>query len=266
MLSRRSAPLHMLAFALALIAIFTVLTPTAMALKDESNQKRWETPTNKGPDAVVPGFLLNMGPTGARGILKTDTIVVKYVFKGSPAQGQLKVDDVVYGVDGKKFAQHTFGGRAHGLEGPIQDMGLAIEEAEGTDGVLELMVKRDNKKMTVKIQLEKLGRFAATFPVKCKKTKVLKERAYKYLMENHGGMSSQGRAVCILSMLSSDDPKVSAFGKKLALGWNRKHNDQVWSWHLGFQGITLAEYHLLTGDKSVLGTLKHTLDLLSNAQ
>ena len=43
---------------------------------------------------------------------------------------------------------------------------------------------------------------------------------------------------------------------------NKPYNDETWSWHLGFQGITLAEYNLLTGDRSVLGTLQSTMDLL----
>jgi hypothetical protein len=115
---------------------------SASALKDENNQGRWEKPCERGPDAVVPGFLVNMGPTGARGILKANSYVVKYIFDGSPAAGILKIDDEVTGANGKAFGTHTFGGRHHGLEGPLQDLGLAIEDSEGGDGVLRLTVKR----------------------------------------------------------------------------------------------------------------------------
>jgi len=235
-------------------------------MKDAANQERWEKPCKNGPDAAVPGFLFNMGPTGARGILKARSFVVKYIFSRSPAAGHLKLNDEVIGANGKQFAQHTWGGRAHGLEGPIQDLGLAIEDSEGDDGVLELMVKRGGATKKVEIQLEKLGRFADTFPVNCRKTDILKARAYKYLMDHPGGVSSQGRCVETLALLSSDNPKVAAAGKRMALAWNKPYNGDTWSWHLGFQGITLAEYYLLTGDKSVLGTLKNTMDLLRLAQ
>jgi hypothetical protein len=85
-------------------------------------------------------------------------------------------------------------------------------------------------------------------------------------MANPGGVDSQGRCVRILAMLSSNDRKVFEAGRKLALEWNKPYNDQTWSWHLGFQGIALAEYYLLTKDKSVLPTLQVNNDLLRNCQ
>jgi hypothetical protein len=238
----------------------------AAALKDENNQGRWEKPCARGPDAVVPGFLVNMGPTGARGILKANSYVVKYIFDGSPAAGVLKIDDEVTGANGKAFGTHIFGGRHHGLEGPLQDLGLAIEDSEGGDGVLRLTVNRGGQVMTVNVQLEKLGRFAETFPLNCAKTKVLRDRAYKYLMDHPGGVSSQGRCAAALAMMGADDPKVAAAGKRMALDWNQPYDKQTWSWHLGFQAITLANYHLLTGDDSVKETLKSTLELLRYSQ
>jgi len=248
------------------VAVVLAVCPGAYAMKDAENQKRWQKPCKDGPDAAVPGFLVNMGPTGARGILKARSFVVKYIFSRSPAAGHLKLNDEVIGANGKRFAEHTWGGGAHGLEGPVQDLGLAIEDSEGGDGVLHLTVKRGGATKKVEIQLEKLGRFADTFPVNCRKTDILKARAYRYLMNHPGGVNSQGRCVKTLALLSSDNPKVSAAGKRMALAWNRPYNGDTWSWHLGFQGITLAEYYLLTGDKSVLGTLKNTMDLLRLAQ
>jgi hypothetical protein len=249
-----------------LIAVTLGMALEAVALKDEDNQGRWNKPCTNGPDAEVPGFLVNMGPTGARGILKERSYVVKHIFRKSPAAGVLVLDDEVLGANGKKFSAHTFGGGHHGLEGPLQDLGLAIEDSEGGDGVLKLMVKRGGETLTLEVQLEPLGRFADTFPVNCKKTEILRDRAYKYLMDNPGGFSSQGRCVATLALLSSDTPRVLAAGKRMAKDWNQPYSDNTWSWHLGFQGITLAEYHLLTGDKSVLKTLKSTMDQLRRAQ
>lgn len=252
--------------AASLVAVGVCIATHAYAIKDPENQGRWQEPCKSGPDAEVPGFLVNMGPTGARGILKERSYVVKYIFKKSPAAGVLEIDDEVYGANGKRFSAHTFGGGYHGLEGPLQDLGLAIEDSEGKDGVLKLMVERGGAKLEVNVQLEVLGRFADTFPLNCKKTEILRDRAYKYLMDNPGGIDSQGRCVEILAMLSSDDSKVYRAGKKLALEWNKPYDASTWSWHLGFQGIALSEYHLRTGDRSVLKTLESTMELLGDAQ
>lgn len=242
------------------------LCGSALAIKDPENQGRWNEPCKDGPDAEVPGFLINMGPTGARGILEERSYVVKYIFRKSPADGVLELDDEVYGANGKRFSAHTFGGRDHGIEGPLQDLGLAIEDSEGEDGVLKLMVKRGGENIEVDVQLEKLGRFADTFPVDCPKTKILGARANKYMMDNFEGVSSQGRCVATLALLSSDDPKEVAAGKDMALDWNKPQGDGTWAWHLGFQGIALGEYYLLTGDRKVLKTLEANLELLGAAQ
>ena len=235
------------------------------AIRDETNQKRWDKP-HDNPAAIdkeVPGFLVNMGPTGARGILTKNSFIIKYIFPSSPASAVLRIDDEVLGANNKVFSSHTFGGGSNGIEGPIQDLGLAIEDSEGTDGKLRLSVLRDGKKIPIVVQLEKLGRFADTFPFNCAKTEILKERAYKWLMKSPGeGLQSQGRCIETLAMLSSDDPKVLEAGEKLALEWNQAPDPNSWTWHLGFQGIVLSEYYLLTKDKSVLKTLGEVMDLL----
>ena len=148
MKEKQSRLLHP-ATALVLAAVYLFFPGEALALKDAENQGRWTEPCKEGPDAEVPGFLVNMGPTGARGILKENSYVVKYVFAKSPAKGVLEIDDEVYGANGKKFSSHTFGGGYHGIEGPLQDLGLAIEASEGGDGVLKLMVKRAGKNMDI---------------------------------------------------------------------------------------------------------------------
>ena len=86
------------------VLIFLGSASEVLGIKDASNQGRWDKPTKVGPDAKVPGFLVNMGPTGARGILKERSYVVKYIFAKSPADGVLELDDEVYGANGKKFS------------------------------------------------------------------------------------------------------------------------------------------------------------------
>ena len=95
-------------------AAFLFLAIDAAAIKDKDNQGRWEKRVDSGPDRDVPGFLVNLGPTGARAVLTERTFVVRYLFKGSPGDGRLRPGDVILGAFGKPFSSHTFGGEPHG--------------------------------------------------------------------------------------------------------------------------------------------------------
>lgn len=239
-------------------------------IKDKDNQGRWTKPTvNNLPDKEVPGFLVNLGPTGARAILTEKTFVVKYLFKGSPAEGKLRLDDVISGAFGKPFPPHTFGGSPHGYEGPILAFGEAIERAEAKDGKLVLNVVRGKEAIDVRIDLEPIGAFSAAFPMSCRKSELLRARALKYLAESPDAQAvwqAHAKSAVTLALLSSDVPSQQAVGKRLALGWNNIPGPGTWSWGLSFQLITLAEYHLLTGDAAVLPTIKALAALLKQAQ
>ncbi len=242
----------------------------AHAIRDKTNQGRWTKPTaNNLPDKEVPGFLVNLGPTGARAILTEKTFIVKYVFKGSPAEGRLRLDDVVTGVFGKPFSEHTFGGSPHGYEGPIMDLGLGIEKAEGKDGKLILNVSRGTETVEVRIDLELLGTFSATFPMQCRKSELLRAKALKYFSDTPDSQAvwqAHARSAVTLALLTSDAPPQQALGRKLALGWNSIPGSGTWTWDVSFQLITLAEYHLLSGDAAVLPTIKALAMLLRQDQ
>ncbi|HEX7900383.1 MAG TPA: DUF6288 domain-containing protein [Planctomycetota bacterium] len=233
-------------------------------IKDKDNQGRWEKRVESGPDAEVPGFLVNLGPTGARAALTEKTFVVRYVFKGSPAYERLRLGDVVSGAFGKPFAAHTFGGSPHGYEGPIMDFGDAIERAEAKDGKLVLNVVRGAETIEVAIPLEAIGAFSPTFPTNCRKSELLRARALKYLAahpEGHGGPAHARAAVALAFLAAGDDT-----GKRLALAWNQVPAPGTWTWGVSYQLITLCEYHLLTQDPAVLPTIKALVDLLRQDQ
>lgn len=243
----------------------------ALAIRDADNQGTWAKPTvHNLPDAEVPGFLVNLGPTGARGILKARSFVVKYIFQGSPAVGKLAIDDEIVGVFDKPFAEHQFGGDPHGYEGPIMGLGEAIERAEGADGKLVLNVQKGGANKTVTINLETIGTFSPTFPYKCKKSQIVREKALNYLAENEDAWKvwqSHAHAAVTLALLSSDNPKHQAVGREIALAWGREiPDDGAWTWNLSHQLITLSEYYLLTKDASVLPAIKADVMRLENAQ
>ena len=247
-------------YAVALLSALSVF-----GIRDESNQERWDKPLEKGLEAGVPGFLDNLGPTGARAILRANSFQIKYVFQNSPAYGKLEINDVVIGANGKPFGNHTFGGDKNiGIEGPIYDLGVAIEDAEGSNGKLTLQVQRGGSKMNVVVQLEKLGRFSSTFPENCAKSKLLHKRALDYLATNPG-MGPDGRCAAILALISSEHKSHQAAGQAMVQKY-RVPGGGTWSWNLAFQAIAMAEYHLLTQDRSVLPVLDATLKLISKAQ
>ena len=58
---------------LAGILVSLVSAQSGWAIVDPDNRGQWTKPTNKGPDKDVPGFLVNLGPTGARAIAFAST-------------------------------------------------------------------------------------------------------------------------------------------------------------------------------------------------
>ena len=252
------------------LALSLAITGKALAIPDPENLGQWEKPTKIGPDKEVPGFLVNLGPSGARAILKESSFVVKHVFAGSPADGKLRIDDEITAANGKPFSKHTFGkfygmGPGVGYEGPIMDMGKAIEESEGMDGGLTLDLLRNGKPTTVTIPLEPLGRFSGTFPKNCKKSETLAARAMDYLIarpEERCGIVHE-KGLLGLAMLAQGKTKEA---ETLAMKWNQPPGEKEWTWYPSYQAIFLAEYFLQTGDQRVLPTIEENCKRLYLSQ
>jgi hypothetical protein len=242
----------------------------AFAIADADNLGQWEKPTQIGPDKEVPGFLMNLGPTGARAILKESTFVVKYVFPNSPAAEKLNIDDEITGVNGKPFSKHTFGkcyGMAPGssYEGPIMDMGNAIEDSEGKDGILTLDLLRGGKPTQVAITLESLGRFSDTFPMNCAKSQKIADRAMAYLLqhpEQRCGIVHE-KGLLGLAMLAQGKTKEA---ETLAMAWNEPPGETEWTWYPSYQAIFLSEYYMQTGDNRVIPTIEEDCRRLYKSQ
>ena len=256
---------------LGIVASTLFVAINAYGVSDNTNQGRWAKPTeNNLPDKEVPGFLVNLGPTGARAVLTEKSFIVRYLFKNSPAVGLLKLEDEIVGVFGKPFSPHHFGGGPHGYEGPIMDFGEAIERAEGKDGKLVLNVTRESKMIEVIIPLEAIGSFSATYPFNCKKSEIVRAKALKYFVEQPDVMKvwqSHAHAAVTLALLTSDDAKQRDLGLAMVLKWGKEKPDSgTGIWNLSYQLITLSEYHLLTKDASVLPTMKLLTQALEKGQ
>lgn len=242
------------------LAVSLAVTATARAIADADNLGQWDKPTKLGPDKECPGFLVNLGPTGARAILKESSFVVKFVFPESPAAGRLRIDDEITGVNGKPFGKHTFGKfygmePGTGYEGPIMDLGNAIEDSEGKDGTLTLDLLRGGQPAKVEIQLEAIGRFSDTFPKNCPKSGLLAAKAMDYLLqhpEERCGIVHE-KGLLGLAMLAQGNTKEA---ETLAMAWNEPPGGKEWTWYPSYQAIFLAEYFLQSGDKRVLPTIE----------
>lgn len=263
-------PSKPLTAALLTLALSLSITGSVRAIADADNLGQWDKPTKTGPDKDCPGFLVNLGPTGARAILKETSFVVKHVFPKSAADGQLRIDDEITGVNRTPFTKHTFGKfygmePGAGYEGPIMEMGTAIEDSEGKDGTLTLSLIRDGKPTTVGLKLDPIGRFSETFPKNCQKSEKLAARAMDYLLQHPEERTDHvhEKGLLGLAMLAQGKTKEA---ETLAMAWNEPPGAKQWTWYPSYQAIFHAEYFLQTGDKRVLPTLEENCKRLYLSQ
>jgi hypothetical protein len=231
--------------------------------------------------AEIP-WLLNLGPTGIRARIYKDKpkrLVVKYVFQDSksPAKGKVDIEDVIVGANGKKFkTSHRFGRNlpgGGGWDGPMMELAGHLEDSQGKDGVLELMVWPKGEMQnatTVKIQLRPVGRFADTFPYNCPRSdKMLEELCDFMVMDyesgnwkgaNSFGGGPHGDAHQLLALMASGNSKYKRLIKKTMSRYHGKKYDaanggfRMWRW--GFDSILMGEYYMLTKDRKLVAPMK----------
>ncbi len=226
----------------------------------------WDRKTRFEPDNQVPGSFVNLGQTGARAKLDARSLEVRYVFKGTPADGKLKVGDVIVGAGGKAFeTPHKFGWgyKNCGGEGPLMDLGGAIEAAEGADGMLRLTVRRDGKARPVTLKLRTIGKFSPTYPARCARSDLLFRELCDYLAGRQRPDGSwQGDWIVTsaagLVLLGSGEAKYAGNVRRAV---ERQMKIQPYArglhnWRLTYSGVFLAEYYLATGDERVIPALK----------
>ena len=172
------------------------------------------------------------------------------------------------------------GGVSLDVADPRVLLGEAIGAAEGRDGKLVFDAKRGEGVGKVTLAVPVLGPYAPTWPAACKKSAAIISDNAEYIAaaqaEDGSYQFGGGRAVrdgldgCLagLFLLSTGDdaylPKVKRHAHALALAVAERPTKS--NWHLGYQGILLAEYYLRTGDRAVLAGLKSLCDQAVGAQ
>ena len=205
-----------------------------------------------------------LGPTGARGWMffrhddqtaAARQILITAVDAGSPADGNLRANDVILGVDGKPFADDA-----------RKSLGHAITAAEEKSGVLRLTCWRDGKAANVDLKLPVLGTYSDTAPYGCPKSKAIFEQGCRIIGKK--GLKNVDIAMDFnaLALLASGNkeyrPMLVDYAKKVA-GSMRQG---MGCWDQAYGNLFLAEYVLATGDKPMLAELKRISLEAANAQ
>ncbi|MGI9244173.1 MAG: DUF6288 domain-containing protein, partial [Verrucomicrobiales bacterium] len=222
------------------------------------------------PQKVYPSFAI--GPTGIYASIEKDRVVtVQEILPDTPAATtKLRKGDVLLSVGNNSLA----------VDDPRVPLGLAIGTAEAGGGDLVFGASRDGKEGEVRMTLRKLGGYGPTWPENCPKSAAIikSTAAYVAAAQQDDGSYLIGRARperdgltgCLvgLFLLSTGDPQYLPHVKRhaQALAAKVEQRPTKSNWHLGYQGILLAEYYLKTGDKSVLLGLKSLCDQAIAAQ
>ena len=209
----------------------------------------------------------NLGATGLRGWIRTKPathfdglqgrttaasrqILVTHVGAKSPADGVMRVDDVILGTGGKPFTEDA-----------RRSLSLAIQEAEKQDnqGILNLTVWRAGKTGELTIKLGVMGDYSATAPYNCPKSQRIFDGACKALEQEPLEVNWHG-AISGLALLATGNPdylpKVQAFARKMGPPTLNLEKKNLGAWESGYRNLFLCEYYLRTGDKEVLHAIR----------
>lgn len=253
-----------------------------LAQVDYSESTPWNHRAEAGPDANVPGWFYNLGLTGIRVQLIPDqpkALLVKYVFPKSPAEGHVKVGDLIVGAGGQTFKEphrNGYGEKVFGAHGPISELAQVLEACQSKDqqGKLVLTLRRKREPIEVKLHVEqKYGTFSATYPANCPKSDVILAELLEYLVAQQDKDGSFGDPVintfAPLALLASGDPKyLPAVERNAKFHGRVTEAKDLWlvNWSYTSAAIVLSEYYLATKAEWVLPELQKIHDLLAKGQ
>ncbi|MBI1337363.1 MAG: hypothetical protein GC164_10425 [Phycisphaera sp.] len=205
----------------------------------------------------------NLGATGMRGWIFTKPpthmdsyqgrttvlarqILVTHIGQGTPADGVMRIGDVIVGVDGKPFADDA-----------RKLFATAIQRAESTEGKgdLDTLVWRDNKTQDIHLPMRVLGDYGDE-PLTSQKAKLIFDEACNAL-EKEGLSNNWAGPVSALAMLASGKesflPTLREYAHIQAQETldRAKGDPETGTWELSYRSLFLCEYYLLTHDQAV---------------
>jgi hypothetical protein len=253
------------------VAALLLFSQGAHAIHRGANDLPYAQPLSHPLDKPVndayrgKAFFMNLGPTGIRARIDPEqpkAFKVMFVFQDdkSPARGKVNIGDMIVGVNGKRFENpHGFhrkqGGR--GWPGPPYELAFAIEESQGKDGTLDLLIipAGSEKEATVTLQLKPVGRFSTTYPWNCPRSEKLLGDLCDFLIAEgiKGGQHHQIQKLLALWAAGDKrvDPLVKAKAQELMAQPPVITDESMCTWNWGYTGIFLGEYYNATKDEGV---------------
>jgi sialate O-acetylesterase len=239
--------------------------------------------TNEGP-VIYDGQLETgytggkfLGPTGLRVTPAFGrNLYVNNAYAGSPAEGRILHGDFLYGVNGKPFGTDTFAQVAEAI---------TQAETEKAKGIISFDLLRNNKKLTVELQLEVLGTYSDTAPYHCPKTDRIVANA-EALLAKYGGTTRDNKGkeehpvfanAEALFLLAAGSPEYQGLVRRQVYNRMAARNlgqpvdpdgrkSQGGPWDLSADMLLMAEYYLATGDQNVLPYMRLNCDNLTSIQ
>jgi len=258
--------------------MFPILILLAFVVGTAAREPSREPPDLTKGRNVDRARTYNLGSTGMRGWIytrpanffescqgRTTTasrqILVTHVGKKSPADGVMKVDDVILGVAGKLFSDDA-----------RKCIAVAIQEAEkeSRGGILQLTRWRAGRTDEVQLRLRVMGTYSDTAPYDCPKSKRIFDEACK-ILEKEPLEDDLWGAINGLALMSTGKseylPRVRRLARRMApatLKLELKDGMVTWDW--GYRDLFLSEYYLLTGDEQVLHAIREYTISLAKGQ
>ena len=235
----------------------------------------WSERTDVAPDSAVPGWFYNLGITGLRVQLDPAaprSLVVKYVFAGTPAASAgIRVNDVITGIEGQPFTadhQDGYDVDVFGATGPISEFGIALDDAQGVDGLLGVTLTRGGSTLSVTINVDQVyGSFSPTFPSNCPKSNLILSQLLTYLRQTQdedgswgGSGGHENNIFAGLALMSDGSAASMTAAGKLATYYDNETNEpipagQLGNWKYLAASIYLSEYYHKTNAAWVITKL-----------
>ncbi len=200
----------------------------------------------------------NLGATGLRGWMYSSDLAtsearqisVTRIIKGSPADGKLKVGDVILGM-GEPFSYD-----------PRTEFGQALSLAEAADGKLPIIRWREGQEEKITLQLPVLGSYSATAPYDCPKSALILEQGCAALakrMMSPAYPRSQNpitRSLNALALLASGNEDYLDLVRQEVKWASDFKAESFATWWYGHVTMLVAEYTIVTGDQTFMPGLR----------
>lgn len=255
----------------------------------EESEKDIKINIKKSRYGYTPSAVQEKGGSAVKGLMigplgihidfdeKKSLMKVRMVEAAGPANGKLLPDDYLIACEKTPFPKlGSYRVKRTDVTiprcAPVIMLADEIDKAEGSkSGRLNLVVKRSGKLKKVSIPLQKIGRYTAYFPFKCKKSRIIATRACDHIVkafkarawgENGIGAGAAGyeTGLCGLALLAQGNrekymPTAHELAKRLIDLPVEKLTKGEYLCNT-YVTLFLCEYYLLTKDKSVKAKLE----------